>query len=80
MGLGDTVEKALETIGITKERVEKFLGRPCSCSERKARLNRLSAWAFRVFLGKTEDAKEHLDLILDDEEAKKNKEAKEQKQ
>ena len=41
VGLGDYVEKALSSIGITKERVEKVLGKPCRCQERQEALNRL---------------------------------------
>ena len=40
-GLGDRVEKALKTVGITEERVSKLIGRPCGCPERKKALNRL---------------------------------------
>lgn len=39
-GLGDYVEKALSAIGITKERVEKFTGKPCGCGKRQEALNR----------------------------------------
>ncbi len=43
--LGDAVESALSAVGVTKERVEKWLGGPCGCEERKAMLNRLWTWA-----------------------------------
>ena len=49
-GLGDVVESALSSIGITQDRVEEWLGRPCRCSERKKKLNRLSKWATTVLL------------------------------
>lgn len=48
MGLGDVVERALSSVGITKDRVEAWLGRPCGCAERQERLNALGYWAKRV--------------------------------
>lgn len=69
--LGDVIEKALATVGITEERVTKVLGKPCGCKARKERWNRLSLWAARVVTGKTEDAEKYLDEILQEpEEAK----------
>ena len=49
--LGDIIEQALTKIGITKERVEEWLGGPCGCEERKEMLNRLSRWAKRILRG-----------------------------
>jgi len=49
--LGDAVERALTAVGITSERVTKFLGQECGCAERKKKLNDLGAWAARVLLG-----------------------------
>jgi hypothetical protein len=46
--LGDLVESALTKIGITKDKVEQWLGRPCGCAERQEKLNKLSRWAKRV--------------------------------
>lgn len=66
MGLGDLVEKALSTVGVTKERVEKWVGGPCGCEERKAKLNALSYWVARVLNGKTEKAGEHLERLMDE--------------
>ena len=63
-GLGDAVESALTLVGITKDRVEKFLGRPCDCRERKEKLNRLSAWAKRIVSGETEKAEDYLNEII----------------
>ena len=40
-GLGDRVEKVLQTVGITPERVSKLTGKPCNCSKRKKALNKL---------------------------------------
>jgi hypothetical protein len=54
--LGDAVEKALTKVGITKERVETWLGHPCNCQERKEKLNRLSEWVMRTTgIGMTEE-------------------------
>lgn len=64
MRLGDKVEQALSAVGVTQERVTKFLGHECGCGERKEKLNQLGAWASRVLRGKTEDANGHLDDIL----------------
>lgn len=65
MGLGDIVERALEKVGITPERVEKYLGRPCKCRARKRKLNELSAWALRVING-GEKPEEEFDKIVGD--------------
>lgn len=67
LGLGDRVEQALSLVGITEERVSKWLGRPCSCSKRKQKLNQLGAWASRVLLGKTDQAEKYLDEIVNDQ-------------
>lgn len=63
-GVGDLVESALAGIGITKERVSRWLGRPCRCAERQAKLNRLGEWAKSVVGGAVHDAKERLDQML----------------
>lgn len=41
---GDQLATALEAVGVTKERVSAWLGKPCGCPERQAKLNRLGAW------------------------------------
>ena len=66
-GLGDTVEKALTTVGITKDRVEYWLGQPCGCEQRREKLNALGSWAKRILSGKVEQAKEFLDGIISHE-------------
>lgn len=63
-GLGDQLESALRTVGITTERVEWWLGQPCGCDERKYRLNQLGSWAAHVLQGNLDKAKEYLDSIL----------------
>lgn len=66
--VGDHVEKALSSLGITKERVEAWLGRPCRCRERKRKLNEIGQWAYRVISGERANAKEELDRIVGDEQ------------
>ena len=40
-GLGDIVKAGLSAIGITEERVSAAIGRPCGCSQRAEKLNKL---------------------------------------
>lgn len=40
-GLGDMVASVLSSLGITKERVSKAIGKPCGCEKRQAALNAL---------------------------------------
>ena len=64
MGLGDSISAALGSVGVTPEAVSRWLGKPCGCEERKAKLNTLGAWAVRVLAGRTENAREYLVGIL----------------
>jgi hypothetical protein len=66
MLLGDRVEQALGILGITKDRVETWLQRPCKCDVRKYRLNSIDHWARRVTAGHVARAKEYLEQILED--------------
>lgn len=67
--LGDAVESALTSLGITSERVEKWLGRPCRCRERKRKLNRLDEWVTNLFSSQDKDkAKADFDKLVDDGE------------
>lgn len=44
-GLGDVVENALKSVGITEERFKEWFNlRECNCSKRKAWLNNLFSW------------------------------------
>src|SRR5205823_1705059 len=70
-GLGDVVESALVKIGITKERVEKWVGAPCGCNERRVKLNALGSWAKRVIAGNVEKAAEFLSNIIGEDVSKK---------
>lgn len=67
MELGDVVHEALSFVGITPERVTKWLGRPCKCPQRIEKFNELSRWARRVITGgKMEgDAKESLEELIE---------------
>lgn len=67
MMLGDVIEGALMRVGLTKERFERWLGRPCGCEARQQKLNRLHAWAARVVSGKVERAEEHLIKLTEEE-------------
>ena len=40
-GLGDMVADGLASVGITKDRVSKAIGRPCGCAKRQDKLNEL---------------------------------------
>jgi len=45
VGLGDMVESALQSVGITEERFKQFFNlKECNCSKRKAWLNSLFSW------------------------------------
>ena len=61
---GDRIEEALSLIGVTKERVEKFIGGPCRCGERQRKINQVDAWARRVISGKAKNAKKLLHKII----------------
>lgn len=62
--LGDEIERALTTVGITQDRVERWLGMSCGCEQRKARLNQLGNWAARIVSGKLHKAVEYLNHII----------------
>lgn len=62
--LGDVIERALSTTGITKERVERWVGGPCGCRERQEKLNAVGLWARRVLAGRLEHAVEYLAGIM----------------
>lgn len=66
--LGDTVQRSLETVGVTKEKVERWLGHTCQgCQERKTRLNMIHAWANRIAMDRTKNAIEYLQQMLGEE-------------
>lgn len=61
--LGDRVARALEAVGVTKDRVSAWLG-DCCCEERRQKLNQLDLWARRVISGKIGRAREYLERII----------------
>lgn len=63
--LGDVIQRALETVGITQQRVERWLGN-CCCQERKEKLNQLDLACRRILKGKIEGSRKFLDQILGD--------------
>jgi hypothetical protein len=60
--LGDAVHEALTRVGITRQRVKRWIGE-CCCEERRRRLNALDAWARRVVRGRIIRAVEYLHEI-----------------
>lgn len=61
--LGDTIQRALEMVGITQQRVERWLG-DCCCEERKEKLNQLDMTARRIIKGRIEGGKTYLERLL----------------
>lgn len=66
MLLGDRIAQALEIVGIDQQRVERWLGAPCNCPERQAKLNQIDSWARRILHGKIRMAVNYLEQILKD--------------
>ncbi len=63
--LGDVIEKALESVGVTKARVSGWLGKPCNCEERQAKLNQLHIWAIRVIKNRSTSPISEIEGILE---------------
>lgn len=64
--LGDEVERALESVGVTPQSIYRWLGVSCGgCKERRDKMNALHAWAVRIAKGKVEKAKEYLERIME---------------
>lgn len=64
MLLGDRIEQALKTVGISQERVQRWFGGLCSCDERREKINRFHSMVNRVLDGHIERAKEYFEEIL----------------
>ncbi len=64
--IGDVVERALVSVGVTQARVEQWLGAPCGCEERQQKLNQLGFWAARVVKGRTSCMANYLYDIMRD--------------
>lgn len=67
MLLGDAVHDALALVGVTPERVSRWLGKNCQCDERLLKLNAVDIWARRTLRGKLADAKQYLVSMLEDD-------------
>lgn len=66
MYLGEFVERALSTLGVTKDRVEQWVGKPCGCRERKQKLDALDKWARQSLAKGGEQAVEYLRRLIKD--------------
>ena len=44
---GDRLKDALAAVGVDKEAVERWIGEPCGCEERRVKLNALHGWLRR---------------------------------
>ena len=60
MPLGDHISSALSLVGITEERVSRWLGN-CRCLERHEKLNWLGHWSKQVLKGKVQEMKAWLE-------------------
>lgn len=67
VGLGDRISQALAIVGITEDKVSAWIGKPCGCSERQEKWNRVGRWASRVLQGSFERAQHFLEEILTEE-------------
>lgn len=64
-GLGDAVKAALDQVGVTEERVSRWLRRDCAgCRRRQEKLNQLGWWAARALRGKLKAGKDALEELL----------------
>ena len=44
---GDLLYALFKSLGITERRVEKVVGGPCGCAERRIKMNRFGYWLWR---------------------------------
>ena len=63
--LGDTVYQTLQTVGVTQQRVERWLG-TCCCEERREKLNQIDMLIRRILRGKIESIGTYVGQILGD--------------
>lgn len=62
---GDHVKTALDLVGISQDRVSRWLGQHCrNCEERRRRLNRLGWMCHEIVKGNVPQAKEILEDLL----------------
>jgi len=64
MLLGTSIQAALESIGVTEDRVTSWLGAPCHCQERVDKLNQLDLWARKTVSGKFLEAKKYFEEMV----------------
>lgn len=67
MRLGTAIEQALKRVGVTEERVSRWIGRPCGCSVRRDRLDKISEWAAQVLSGRSNNPAEDLRRTMGEE-------------
>lgn len=65
---GDRLAQSLRSLGIPKAKVERWLGRPCGCSERQQKLNQLHIWLKRFLSGKEINPKPWAEDMMDQSE------------
>ena len=61
--LGNSIKTVLDAVGITSQRVEKWLGE-CCCKERQERLNQLDETCRRFLRGRIEKTRGYILLLL----------------
>jgi hypothetical protein len=61
---GDQLRDALAAVGVTKEEIERWLGAPCGCDERRQKLNALHLWLKQTTHKGFSRAKEFLKRII----------------
>jgi hypothetical protein len=66
--LGNYIHNALELVGVTPERVSRWLGQECNCKERQDKMNQIGAWASRVIGGNVSGAVKYLKRIMGEEQ------------
>jgi hypothetical protein len=66
MLLGDALAGALAAVGVTEQKVARWLGAPCNCPERRAKLNALDAAVRRAAGGKLKSARDYVLELLKD--------------
>jgi hypothetical protein len=64
--LGTIIERALHLIGIDSDRVSSWLGRPCGCAERKAKLDSLTLWAYNTIRHPLRPNVKYLNTLLEE--------------
>lgn len=63
--IGTALHDALAAVGVTQQRVERWLGQ-CCCAERRRKLDALGNWAAKALKTKVELARGYLTALLED--------------